>query len=49
MATPVIVGVGIIILVFLPLMTLTGHGRQDVRAAGLHHRDCAGILAGAGR
>jgi cobalt-zinc-cadmium resistance protein CzcA len=46
-ATPVIFGIGIIILVFLPLMTLQGHGRQDVRAAGLHHRHRARRVAGA--
>jgi heavy metal efflux system protein len=46
-ATPVIFGVGIIILVFLPLMTLTRHGRENVCAFGLHHRYCFGGFVGA--
>jgi cobalt-zinc-cadmium resistance protein CzcA len=45
-ATPVIFGVGIIILVFLPLMTLEGW-RARCSPAGLHHRHCAGDFAGA--
>jgi Cu/Ag efflux pump CusA len=45
-ATPVIFGVGIIILVFLPLMTLEGM-EGKMFAPGLHHRHCAGHLAGA--
>ena len=42
-ATPVIFGVGIIILA---ADDLARHGRQDVRAARLHHRHCAGHFTG---
>ncbi len=46
-ATPVLFGVGIIILVFLPLMTLQGMEGKMFAPLALHDRDRADDLAGA--